>query len=118
MNELLKKAFDIADRMEVLSNQKEILKEEFNQNLQYYTSGGSFTASKELIVFVKTLIDFKNINDVVIIDNNNTPIRIENLENFLQEVTNCYFSATNEYYTKYTNLVKEKAIEKLVGDDE
>jgi hypothetical protein len=118
VDDLLKKAFDIADRMEILSNQKSILKEEYNQNLEYYIHGGSFTASKELIVFVKTLIDLNNAENVVLVDNNNTPIQIPNLNDFLKEISNCYFSATNEYYTKYTNLVSKRTTESLVLDDE
>lgn len=118
MDELLKRAFDIADRMEILSNQKIILKEEFNQNLQYYTQGGSFTASKELMVFVKSLIDLNNISDVVLIDKNDTPIRIEDMKQFLEEITNCYFSAANEYYTKYTQLISQRSVEKLVLGNE
>ena len=117
MNELLKKAFDIADRMEVLTNQKHILKEEFNQKLQYYTEGGSFTATKELIVFVKTLVDLNNSDNVVIIDNNETPIRIKDLKIFLQEIVNCYFSATNEYYTKYNQLISQRSVESLVTNE-
>lgn len=117
MNELLKNAFDIADRMEVLSNQKSLLREEFNQTLQFYTEGGSFTSSKDLIVFVKTLIDLNNSVDVVIIDNNDTPIQIPDLKEFLKEITNCYFSATNAYYTKYNKLVTRRSIKGLILND-
>lgn len=114
MNELFQKAIEHSNRMEVIENQLFILKEEYTQNLNYYSSGGTFKVSKELIVFVKTLIDLSNDNNVVIIDDNNNPILIEDLKVFLNDVLDCYFTATNKYYTKYSNIVSQRSIEMLV----
>lgn len=118
MSELLKKALEISDRMEVLSSQIVILKEELGQSLVYYTQGGSFTVSKELVVFVKTLIDLGNTTDTVLIDNNDTPIFIKDLQDFFKNIMDIYFSATNEYYTKYTTIINQKTVESLVSFDE
>ena len=118
MSDLLKKAFEIAEKMEIVSSQRVMLKEEYSQSLIYYTQGGSFTASKDFIVFVKALVDMDNTNDIVIVDNNDIPVVISDLTDFLKNITDCYFSATNEYYTKYSNLTSQKTIERLVSLDD
>lgn len=114
MSNLLAEAIKLSDKMEVISNQLSILKEEYQQKLHYYTSGGSFECSREFISFVKLLVDSGNSKDVVVVDKNNIPIRIDDLNLFLTEVLNCHFSATNEYYTKYNSVISQKNIELLV----
>lgn len=118
MKELLKTAFELAEKMEIISSQQALLQEEYLQNLIYYTQGGSFTVSKELIVFVKTLVDLNNFENTVIVDDNDTPIKILDLKEFLKDIMDCYFTATNEYYTKYSELTRQTPLEKLVALDE
>jgi hypothetical protein len=115
MNEKLTKAFDIANLMAVLNIQKQILKEEFYQSLIYYHNGGVFTLSKELITFVKTLVDLNNRTDIVLIDDTNTPIVIVDLEEFLNNILSAYTTAVNEYHTKFSNLKKSRSVEKLIN---
>lgn len=104
----------MADYMSVLSSQKNILKEEFAQDLCYYHNGGSFTLSKELITFVKLLLDSDQLENVVLIDNNNIPVNIENLKEFFEELLSKYTQATNLYYTKYNLLIKNRKVESLI----
>lgn len=110
----IKKAFETAEYMAVLSSQKNILKEEFSQNLCYYCNGGSFTLSKELITFVKLLLDANQLENVVLIDNNNIPVNIVNLKDFFEEILSLHIQATNLYYTKYNLLIKNRKVESLV----
>lgn len=114
MDEQLKRAFEIADHMSVVSSQKNILKEEFAQTLCYYCNGGSFTLSKELITFVKLLLDVNQLENVVLVDDNNIPINIENLKDFFEEILSLYTQATNLYYTKYNLLIKNRKLESLI----
>jgi hypothetical protein len=117
VDEVLKQAFETADYMSVLASQKRILKEEFYQNLIYYKNGGTFTVTKELINFVKTLDDLKHSSEIVIIDNNDIPILIESAQDFLQDLLSVYSFATNSYYNKFSDLKKSRTIEKLVNYD-
>jgi len=52
--------------------------------------------------------------DMVLIDDNHTPISIENLKNFLETLIVIYQSSINEYYTKYSQLKNSRSVETLV----
>lgn len=117
MDDTLKKAFDIANYMATLSSQKHILKEEFKQNLIHYHGGGTFTVSKELINFVKTLIELNNLDDVVLIDDNDQPINIENLKDFFDNILTIYQQSLSEYYVKFQKLKTNRTVEGLVSYD-
>ncbi len=114
MDPIVQKAFDVANYMTTLSNQKQILKEEFSQNLIHYQNGGTFTVTRELINFVKTLIDLGYEEDSVLVDDNHTPISIENLKSFLEVLLEIYQSSISEYYTKYSQLKNSRTVEALV----
>lgn len=114
MDELVKKAFEFAEHMTVLTNQKNLIKEEFNQNLTHYEFGGSFTITKDFLNFVYLLLVNNQKEDVVLIDDNAIPVRVANLDLFFQTVLSKYVEATNEYYTKYTNLTNQRKLEKLI----
>jgi hypothetical protein len=115
MKDKIQKAFDAAHLMAVLSSQKQILKEEFTQSLCYFEHGGCFTVSKELINFLKTLKDFDQVTDVILIDDNQTPITIPNLADFFEKVMARYFESVNAYYTKYATLTKNRTIEGIIN---
>ena len=114
MDPIVQKAFDAANYMTALSNQKIIIKEEFLQNLIHYQNGGTFTVTRELINFVKTLIDLGYVENMVLIDDNQTPISIDHLKTFLDSLLEIYQSAISEYYTKYNQLKNSRKVEALV----
>jgi|TARA_B110000977_G_C11021183_1_gene471358 flagellar capping protein FliD len=117
MDERLEKAIDFSNYVVTLNNQKRLLKEEYEENLLHYFDGGQFTITKELITFVGLLVNAKNTEDVVLTDDNNIPIKIEDLAKFYEDVMDCYFSASNSYHTKYNTLKKQRSVEALVGID-
>ncbi|NDB86723.1 MAG: hypothetical protein EB127_29120 [Alphaproteobacteria bacterium] len=114
MDPIVQKAFDVANYMTTLSNQKAILKEEFLQNLIHYQNGGTFTVTRELINFVKSLIDLGYEEDIVLVDDNQTPINIDNLKPFLEVLLEVYQSSISEYFTKYSQLKNSRKVEALV----
>lgn len=113
MDERLKKALEFSNYMVTLNNQKRILQETAYQDLIYYTNGCKFTVNKELISFCSTLISY-NRNSVVLIDDNDIPVRVENIEEFLENILDVYFDATNKFYTEYQKLKSNRSVEKLV----
>lgn len=113
MDQYLEKAFDVANYMVTLANQKRILKEQFKQNLIYFYSGSTFSVNKELINFVKTMIDVGQ-TDHVLIDDNDLPVHIENLSEFLDNILSIFSSASNEYYSKYQKLKNSRSVESLL----
>ena len=114
MDPIVQKAFDVANYMTTLSNQKQILKEEFSQNIIHYKNGGTFTVTRDLINFVKTLLDLGHEEDIVLIDDNHTPISIDHLKPFLEVLLEIYQSSISEYYTKYSQLKNSRKVEALV----
>jgi hypothetical protein len=114
MDERLEKALQFANFMVTLNNQKRSLREKYQTNCVFYQNGGTFTITKDLITFVKTLVDLNNTTDIVVIDDNELPIRIDNLNEFLSNIVDQYFMATNSYYNEYENLKKNRTIEALV----
>jgi hypothetical protein len=114
MDPKLEKAYEVANYMATLAAQKHILKEEFKQSLIFYANGGTFTVSRELINFVNTLLNLGNDTAAVLIDDNDFPIDIVDLNKFFQDILATYHSAVNQYYTRYSQLRKSRTVESIM----
>lgn len=114
MDERLEKAIQTANYMATLNTQKKLAYEEYLQNLIYYYNGAGFTATRELINFVKTLLDLEY-NEFVLLDDNNNPIEITNAKEFLDSLLGVYIQATNGYAGSYNSLKKKRRVEDLVN---
>jgi len=114
MDERLSKALDFSNYMVTLNNQKRVLKERYREQTVYYYQGGQFTVTKELITFVGMLVEQGNDEDIVLVDDNETPIMVKDLTDFQAEILNTYFTAANEYHAEYEKLRKNRSVEKLV----
>ena len=109
MDERIEKAFEVANYMATLSNQRRLMLEEFNQKLVYYINGSTFKITPELLCLSKTWLSEGLTTDVVFIDANTVPVIINNLNDFYQAISAQYLQATAEYSTKFSNLrVKRK----------
>lgn len=115
MDQRLAAALETANIMATFNNQKRVLLEKFKLACVFYQSGGSFTVTKELITFVKTLVDTGNDTDVVLIDDNNVPILINNLNDFLSAILDVYFTASNGYITEFQKIKSARSVEKIIG---
>lgn len=113
MTENIKNAFDLANRMIILSNQKSSLLDEFEQSTLFFHNGGCFKINQILISFVTTLENL-NQTSVVLIDQNNTPIHIEDLNKFKQDIINCYFEASNKYLAEYQKVQRNRDIKSIL----
>jgi hypothetical protein len=114
VDERLKKALDISNYMVTLNNQKRLLTEKFYEDLIYFDSGSQFIVTQNLITFVKLLIDSGYTEDVVLIDDNDIPVKINNLENFYQNILDVYFKSANSYINEYEKIRKSRTVEKLI----
>lgn len=113
MDERLEKALDISNLMVTLNNQKRILKEQYRENIIYYYSGSQFTVTQQLISFVQSLISLGQVSSVLI-DDNDTPTEIENLEEFAVNIHSVYFEASNKYLLEYNKLKKTRSVESIM----
>ena len=113
MDERIEKAFQTANFMATLSNLRKTALEEYKQSLVYYFQGSSFTVTRELIVFVHTLIELEN-TESIILDDNSIPQSVTNLKEFLTNILNVYGLATNAYLSKYSEIKSKRRVEGLV----
>lgn len=118
VDERLKKALDISNYMITLNNQKRLLKEKFYEDLIYFDSGSQFLVNQNLMTFVKMLIENGYDTDVVLIDDNDIPVKIQNLETFYQNILDVYFRSANRYMNEYEKIRQSRTVEKLVNYDQ
>lgn len=114
MDERVEKAFAAANYMATLSNQKRIIKEEFNQKLAFYINGGTFVVTPELITFTKTLVDIGHVKEVTFIDINSMPIVVPDVEKMLEDLVTTYFGAVNEYGAKFAEIKAKRKLSDIV----
>ena len=114
MDDQLKQALDFANYRQTFSIQRQTLKEKIEARLTYGTNGGIFKIDKSLITYVQMLVDQGRIEGVPLIDSNDNPILISNLEDFRDEILDRYYTTTLEYYEQYQELKKSRSVEKLI----
>ena len=52
--------------------------------------------------------------EITLLDKNGIPVRIEDTEKFLDEVSSLYFEVVNDYYNEYQKLRSSRKIEKVL----
>jgi hypothetical protein len=114
MQDQLKQALEFANYRQTFSIQRKILKEKIAAKLTLGYNGGLFHIDRILLTFVEMLLTKGRTNGVVLLDQNDNPILIEDLEVFRDECLDRYFEATNEYFEKNQNLKKSRSVEKLL----
>lgn len=112
MDQDLEKALEFANFSVTLNNQKKILKEKYQEDLVLFYANGMFKVTYELYNFVHSL----NSDKTIVVDDNDTPIVIEDLEDFKEKVKFTYSDATNKYFDSYQKLTKQRSVGKLVND--
>ena len=115
MQEQLKQALEFANYKQTFSIQRKILKEKVEAKLTYGFNGGIFYIDRNLLTFVEMLCNKGRTVGVVLLDTNENPILIENLEEFRDDILSRYFEVTNEYFEQYQTLKKSRSVEKLLG---
>jgi hypothetical protein len=114
MNEQLKKALEFANYQQTFSIQRRTLKEKISSKLTYGYNGGLFHIDRTLLTFVEILCTKGRTAGAVILDSNENPILVDDLEMFRDEIFSRYFEATYEYFESYQTLKKSRSVEKLL----
>ena len=52
--------------------------------------------------------------EAILLDKNDVPIKIDDTEKFLEDISSLYFEAINEYYNDYQKLKSSRKIEKVL----
>lgn len=114
MNEQFQKALEFSNYRQTFAIQRRILREKIDAQLTYGYNGGIFKIDRSLIAFVQMFVDQGRVENVPLIDDNQNPIMIENLEVFRDEIVDRYYQSTLEYYRQYQDLKKSRSVEKLL----
>jgi hypothetical protein len=115
MDENIEKAFEMANYMATLTNQRRLIQEELSQRLVYYVNGGTFKITPELINFTKTVLDLGHDTEVIFLDENKLPIVVADVQDFLDNLVSIYFESINNYHAKYAELKSKRQVEALVS---
>jgi hypothetical protein len=114
MDDRLKAALDFSNYMITLESQKRVLKEQYENDLIFFFNGGQFTVSQELISFCQSLLQLKQA-ETVLVDDNSTPIFVEELEKFTTDIVSTYYKASNKLYTEYNKLKVNRTVEGIIS---
>lgn len=109
MDERLAKALEFSNYRISLFNRKEDIKTKFNTMLLYSCNGGSFKVTTELLCFVKLILDSGKSN-IVLVDLNNNPVEIVEIQKFYNDILSKYVEATNYYNFEYNKLRKSRTV--------
>ena len=113
MDERLEQALDFSNYMVTLNNQRRVIHEQFLETCVHYLNGGKFSITRDLITFCQTLRDNQQ-DSAILIDDNNSPVEVEDLQSFLDEILNIYFTSSYEYLDKYNEIKSNRSVEGLI----
>jgi hypothetical protein len=116
-NEKLEKALEFANYRITLNTQIEQLKATTKNRLILARNGGFFTCSPSLVSFINTLVE-QGVESTALLDDNETPVRIENLKEFRDEMLNRYQETVNAYFKDYEKLRRSRKVRSIVELDD
>jgi len=109
----LEKALEFSNTMKTFNLNKNNLKVKTQNLLSYSTAGGSFIVDQSLISFMNFVVSSGK-TEITLLDKNDIPVRIEDTEKFLDEISSLYFEVVNDYYNEYQKLRSSRKIEKVL----
>jgi len=115
MDEKLQRALDASNFRLNLLNLKENITLKVDTLSVFAINGGIFKINRELIAFTKLVLDSGK-TSVVLIDDNNNPIEITNIQSFYDAILDKYFQATNFYHAEYTKLKKMRSSNDFIAE--
>ena len=110
MEENLENILSYKNTMRNFNLNRKVMQDKVMNELHVYQNGGTFVVTQELIGFLNYLVQSDKMN-VNILDKNNLPINIPDVNEFLELVSERYFSSLNFYYQEYEQLRSSTKIE-------
>ena len=112
MDERLEKALEFSNFLETQNNQKSIFLKQYKDNLVHYKYGHKITVTPALISFCKSMLSLDQ-EQVVVLDDNETPFNVEDLTQFTREILGVYTFASRKYLYDYGKIKKHRTVEGL-----
>lgn len=115
MDHRLEKALDFSNYLTTFYKQRDLLLEQLKEETVHYHNGGKFTITQELINYCH--LSTKTSQSVVLLDDNNLPIKVDDIQKFYNKILTTYQTACESYYNSYEELQKERSTESLIADE-
>ena len=112
MDERLEKALEFSNFIETQNHQKNIFLKQFQEDCVYYKDGTKFSVTKELIAFLSAMVNLKQ-QGLILLDDNNIPIQIDDVEEFQKNIWSVYLTATRKYLKSYDSIKANRSVEGL-----
>ena len=97
-----------SSKIKQYNNQLRLLKEKHLEQNIFYKNGHQFTINLALINFCSSYINNGKSQSVVILDDYDLPVRIENLQDFYDDIIDIYQQNLNSYIVEYEKIVQSK----------
>lgn len=98
-----KETLEFIEDSKALVDRKDDIRVRFHSMLRYRYGDGIFEIDRDLICFVRMLIDQGNV-DGILIDSLHNPIVVSDLREFYDRCFGMYFEATNFYKVEYEKI--------------
>lgn len=112
VDERLAKALEASNYRLTLNIQRENSKLKLKNHLVYSQNGGIFKITQDFISFVFALSQSKK--SAVILDSNENPVKIDDLEDFYESILDIYQEGMNDYLIEYEKFKKLRTTAKVV----
>jgi hypothetical protein len=109
----LEQALQFANYKSAIIQQRENLRLRYVNAVLHAHNGGIFTVTPSLMCFIDLLIRQAQ-TETVLLDDKQLPIRITDLEKFLEDIVGVYAEASNEYLVGWNDLRKARSVEAAV----
>jgi hypothetical protein len=114
MDDKLKKALDFANYRQTLNNQLHKLRIKSEGMLIIAEAGGKFTITQELLCFLDYLNRIGSV-ETILLDDNKSPIKINNVSAFLKKTTDRYFEVTQDYFKEAQIIKKSRTVQSILA---
>ena len=104
----LEQALSFANYQSTLTRQRKFIAQKFQEETVMAFNGGLFKITPELLAGIKVL------ESNWIIDSNGTPIKVDDLDGFIEQAKETYNTAIAEYGTEFSALRLKRNVKSLV----
>ena len=112
--EFLKQVEQFTNLKTSLDVKKRNALEKAHNKLIFAHDGGLFKADIQTITFVKS---YSKERDLILLDTNDTPVKITDRNEFIIKAESSYFQSMNEYHLLYNDLKKQRSVKKVMDNE-
>jgi hypothetical protein len=112
MDARLKQSLELSTSLEILASQKALAFSKYRQTQILYYNGGTFVADLTLLTAVGILKTAEV--EHILVDSNNIPVLILDIEEFFFLVQSKIIEANRQYYTDFEELKKIRTPQRLL----